>query len=76
MKALLILLRTDPTQIDALSIQQIVALCGNGKLTDSSECSNDFRDTFTSQKARICSNTRKPACKIRLSVAGSSFKTL
>jgi len=33
MKPLLALLKTDPAQIDLLSIEQIVALCGNGKLT-------------------------------------------
>jgi hypothetical protein len=44
MKALFTLLKTDPNQIDILSIQQIVALCGNGKLGDNSEASHDFRE--------------------------------
>ena len=44
MKALLTLLKSDASQIDALSIQQIVTLCGNGKLSDGSETSADFRD--------------------------------
>src|SRR5436305_1324105 len=38
------LLKNDPSQIDRLSIQQIVNLCGSGKLTDSSECSRDLRE--------------------------------
>jgi len=38
------LLKNDPFQIDRLSVQQIIALCGNGKLTDNSECSRDFRE--------------------------------
>jgi len=29
-----------------LSIEQIVALCGNGKLTDNSDCSVDLREYF------------------------------
>ncbi len=44
MKPLLSLLKNDPSQIDRLSAQQILALCGNGKLTDGSECSQDFRE--------------------------------
>jgi hypothetical protein len=44
MKPLLALLNTDPTQIDLLSIEQIVALCGKGKLTDNSDCSVDLRE--------------------------------
>jgi len=42
-KALLTLLKTDPSQVDSLSIQQVVALCGTGKLTDNSESSTDLR---------------------------------
>jgi hypothetical protein len=38
------LLKNDPSQVDCLSVQQILALCGNGKLTDGSECSRDFRE--------------------------------
>ena len=44
MKALLTLLKSDASQIDALSIQQVVTLCGNGKLSDDSETSSDFRE--------------------------------
>jgi hypothetical protein len=44
MKPLLSLLKNDPPQIDRLSVQQILALCGDGKLTDGSECSRDFRE--------------------------------
>src|SRR4051794_24673461 len=44
MKALLTLLKTDAGQVDRLSIEQVVALCGNGKLTDNSESSTDLRD--------------------------------
>src|SRR5579864_5736962 len=44
MKPLLSLLKNDPSQIDRLSVQQILALCGNGKLLDGSECSADFRE--------------------------------
>jgi len=36
--------KTDPSQVDALSIEQILALCGGGKLTDNSQCSKDFRE--------------------------------
>ena len=44
MKPLLSLLKNDPSQIERLSVQQILALCGNGKLTDGSECSRDLRE--------------------------------
>jgi len=44
MKPLLSLLKNDPSQIDRLSVQQILALCGDGKLTDGSECSRDLRE--------------------------------
>src|SRR5581483_10807784 len=44
MKPLLTLLKNDPAQVDSLSVEQIVALCGNGKLSDNSECSRDLRE--------------------------------
>ncbi len=43
MKALHTLLKSDASQVDAFSIQQIVAICGTGKLSDNSETSQDFR---------------------------------
>lgn len=42
MNALQTLLKTDPAQVDGLSIEQVLALCGSGKLTDNSQCSKDF----------------------------------
>ena len=44
MKALLTLLKADPSQVDSFSIDQIVALCGNGKLMDGSVCSQELRE--------------------------------
>lgn len=44
MNPLQTLLKTDPRQVDALSTEQVVALCGSGKLTDNSQCSQDFRE--------------------------------
>jgi hypothetical protein len=44
MKALLTLLKADPAQIESFSIEQVVALCGNGKLTDNSPCSQELRE--------------------------------
>jgi hypothetical protein len=41
---LLPILATNPQEIYALDIRQIVALCGNGRLTDGSECSAELRD--------------------------------
>src|SRR5258708_6728507 len=40
---LLPILLTNPDQIYALQIQQIIALCGDGKLTDNTECSRELR---------------------------------
>ena len=42
MNALQTLLKTDPRQVDGLSIEQVLALCGTGKLTDNSPCSKEF----------------------------------
>ncbi len=44
MKPLLSLLKNEPEQVDGLSVEQVLALCGNGKLTDGSDCSRDFRE--------------------------------
>ena len=44
--ALIPLLKNNPEQIYSLGIQQIVAICGNGKLTDSSTCSEELRSFF------------------------------
>jgi hypothetical protein len=44
MKVLRSLLKNDPAQVDLLSVGQILAICGSGKLTDDSECSRDFRE--------------------------------
>lgn len=44
MNALETLLKTDPAQVDSLSIEQIIALCGGGKLTDNSQCSKELRE--------------------------------
>lgn len=44
MKPLLSLLKNDPAQVSLLSIEQVLALCGNGKLTDASECSREVRE--------------------------------
>jgi hypothetical protein len=44
MKALLTLLKADSAQIESFSVEQIVALCGNGKLSDNSPCSQELRE--------------------------------
>lgn len=44
MNPLQTLLKTDPTQVDSLAIDQIVSLCGGGKLTDNSPCSHQLRE--------------------------------
>lgn len=41
--ALFTLLKANPTQVQMLGVQQVLALCGNGKLTDGSPCSTEFR---------------------------------
>lgn len=41
--ALLPILSNSPEQVYGLSIQQIVAICGNGKLVDQSNCSEELR---------------------------------
>ncbi|HZZ15619.1 MAG TPA: hypothetical protein VFE08_06620 [Candidatus Sulfotelmatobacter sp.] len=52
MKALLTLLKADPAQIEAFSIEQVVALCGNGKLTDNSSCSQELREYLQIAKSQ------------------------
>lgn len=44
MKALLTLLKADPAQIESFSVEQIVAICGEGKLVDHSICSHELRE--------------------------------
>jgi hypothetical protein len=56
MKPLLTLLKTEPAQVDALSIEQIVALCGNGKLADNAPCSIELREYLQIAKSE---NLRK-----------------
>lgn len=51
MKPLLALLTTDPSHIDLLSVQQVLALCGDGRLTDGSLCSNDLREYLQISKS-------------------------
>lgn len=41
------ILQKSPEQVYKLAIQQVVSLCGNGKLTDTSECSQELRDFFS-----------------------------
>jgi len=42
--ALLTLLKNDSAAVDKLEIRQILALCGNGKLSDGSDCSKELRE--------------------------------
>jgi hypothetical protein len=51
MDPLFALLKSAPDQIDSLSITQIVPLCGNGKLSDSSTCSSQLREYFNIAKS-------------------------
>ena len=44
MSALMSLLKNDPAAVDKLEIPKIVVLCGNGKLTDGSECCTELRE--------------------------------
>src|SRR6266576_468167 len=56
MKPLLTLLQTDPAQVDSLSVEQVVALCVNGKLADNSQCSIELREYLQIAKSE---NLRK-----------------
>lgn len=38
------LLKNNPTEVYALELPQIVAICGNGQLVDDQACSTEFRD--------------------------------
>jgi hypothetical protein len=44
MKALLTILKTNRDQVNAFSIEQVVALCGSGKLADNSATSLELRE--------------------------------
>lgn len=56
MNPLMTLLKTEPAQVDSLSILQIVTLCGNGKLSDNSVCSVELREYLRIAKSE---NLRK-----------------
>ncbi len=53
MKAILTLIKADPAQVESFSIEQIVALCGNGKLSDNSSCSQELRGYFQIAKSEL-----------------------
>lgn len=40
------LLQADPNEVNNLGIERILGLCGNGKLTDDSQCSSELRNYF------------------------------
>lgn len=41
---ILVLLKNSPEQVEEFKIQQVVSICADGKLTDSSECSRQLRE--------------------------------
>lgn len=41
---ILVLLKNSPEQVEDLQIHQVVSICANGRLTDSSECSRQLRE--------------------------------
>ncbi|HEX4007463.1 MAG TPA: hypothetical protein VHX60_14905 [Acidobacteriaceae bacterium] len=45
------LVRSSQSEIDGFSIRQVVALCGDGKLSDSSLCSSQLREYFQIAKS-------------------------
>ena len=51
MSALLTLLKNDPAAVEKLEVHQLSALCGNGKLTDGSVCSVEFREYLAIAKS-------------------------
>lgn len=55
MKTLLTLLKSDPDKVDSLSIEQVVTLSGNGKLTDNSECSRELREYLQIARSEVLS---------------------
>jgi hypothetical protein len=71
MKPLISLLKNDPSQIDRLSVQQILALCGNGKLTDGSECSADLREYLQIAKSAHLLNYLKNCLQSPFERSGS-----
>lgn len=40
----LVLLKNSPEQLYGFQVQQVVSICADGKLTDSSDCSREFRE--------------------------------
>lgn len=41
---ILVLLKNSPEQVEGFQIQQVVSICADGRLTDSSECSRQLRE--------------------------------
>jgi hypothetical protein len=56
MNPLMTLLKNDPSQVDSLSILQVVTLCGKSKLSDNSACSVELREYLQIAKSE---NLRK-----------------
>ena len=44
MNPLMTLLAADPSKVEAFKVEQIVSLCGDGKLGDNTLCSNELRE--------------------------------
>lgn len=55
MKTLLTLLKSDPDKVDSLSVEQVVTLSGNGKLTDNSECSRELCEYLQIARSEVLS---------------------
>jgi hypothetical protein len=53
MDAILSALLNDHAALEDRRVEQVVAICGNGLLTDSSVCSNSFREFLKNVPSRI-----------------------
>jgi hypothetical protein len=53
MDAILQAFLNDPSALDSRRVEQVVAICGNGTLSDDSECSRGFREFLRNLPSRI-----------------------
>lgn len=69
-------MQSDPAQVDSLSVEQVLALCGDGKLTDNSVSSTDFRDYLLTAKTENLSKYVQSCLEAKVEKGGAILQDL
>ena len=74
MSVLLSLLKNDPAALYKKEIAQLVAMCGDGKLTDGSECCAELREYLHIAESELCLRMPTPVWRKSSKKAEVSFR--